>query len=205
MVKACLFDLDGVIIDSESQYTVFWSKIFSEYYPDSDGLAQKIKGQTLVQIYDRYFPDENEQQKITTRLNNFERQMMLSYIPGFEAFMQYVIEHHLKTAVVTSSNKAKMMNVYRQHPHFKQMFNAILTSEDFDESKPSPDCYLKAAQRLDVDPKDCIVFEDSINGLKSGRASGAYVIGLSTTNDARAIAPLADRVISDYQHFVLPL
>ena len=78
------------------------------------------------------------------------------------------------------------------------MFDAILTSEDFERSKPDPDCYLKAAQRLGVEVGDCVVFEDSFNGLKSGRAAGMYVVGLSTTNPAEAIRPYCDEVIANY-------
>ena len=91
-----------------------------------------------------------------------------------------------------------MEAVYQSRPEFKGMFDAILTSEDFERSKPDPDCYLKAAERLGVDKDDCVVFEDSFNGLKSGRAAGMYVVGLATTNSAEAITPLCDKVIKDY-------
>jgi HAD superfamily hydrolase (TIGR01509 family) len=79
------------------------------------------------------------------------------------------------------------------------MFDAILTSEDFERSKPDPDCYLKAAQRLGVNVGDCVVYEDSFNGLKSGRAAGMYVVGLSTTNPATAIRPYCDEIIENYK------
>ena len=104
----------------------------------------------------------------------------------------------VKTAVVTSSNQPKMDAVYNSRPEFRGLFDAILTSEDFEHSKPDPDCYLKAAERLGVGKDNCVVFEDSFNGLKSGRAAGMYVVGLATTNAAEAIAPLCDKVIRDY-------
>ena len=91
-----------------------------------------------------------------------------------------------------------MQAVYDSRKEFKAMFDAILTSEDFERSKPDPDCYLKAASRLGVDISECMVFEDSFNGRKSGRAAGMYVVGLATTNSAESIAPYSDRVISDY-------
>ena len=91
-----------------------------------------------------------------------------------------------------------MEAVYRSHPEFKGLFDAILTAEDFDRSKPDPDCYLKAAGRFGIAPEHCVVFEDSFNGLKSGRAAGMYVVGLATTNPTDAIRPLCDEVISDY-------
>lgn len=56
MIKAALFDLDGVVFDTESQYSVFWGMIGKEYHPEIPDFAQIIKGQTLVQIYDKYFP-----------------------------------------------------------------------------------------------------------------------------------------------------
>ena len=94
--------------------------------------------------------------------------------------------HGVKTAVVTSSNMPKMESVYRYQPAFKSLFDAILTSEDFERSKPDPDCYLKAAERLGVKKDECIVFEDSFNGLRSGRAAGMKVVGLATTNSAES-------------------
>ena len=91
-----------------------------------------------------------------------------------------------------------MESVYRYQPGFRTLFDAILTSEDFEQSKPHPDCYLRAAQRLGAQINECIVFEDSFNGLRSGRAAEMKVVGLATTNPVEAIAPLSDLQISDY-------
>lgn len=202
-IKACLFDLDGVVFDTEEQYTVFWGEQCKMYHPEIEHLEQKIKGQTLVQIYDTYFsgPLQKEQPVITERLTDFEFNMDYNYLPGFESFVQYLHAAGVKTAVVTSSNLSKMNAVYHHHPEFRFYFDAILTSEDFSESKPAPDCYLKAAARLGANPDECIVFEDSFNGLKSGRAADMYVVGLSTTNAAEDIQPLCDEVISHYVTF----
>lgn len=198
--KAALFDLDGVVVDTESQYSVFWGSQCRLYHPEIPGLENKIKGQTLTQIYDGWFSGEiaSEQPLITRRLNEFEAQMDFDYIAGFEDFITILRNKGFKTAVVTSSNKIKMNAVYRKHPEFHSLFDAILTSEDFSASKPDPDCYLKAAERFHLSPEECIVFEDSFNGLKSGRAAGMLVVGLATTNSAEQIAPFSDVVISDY-------
>ena len=198
--KATLFDLDGVVVDTESQYSVFWGSQCRLYHPEIPGLENKIKGQTLTQIYDGWFSGEiaSEQPLITRRLNEFEAQMDFDYIAGFEDFITILRNKGFKTAVVTSSNKIKMNAVYRKHPEFHSLFDAILTSEDFSASKPDPDCYLKAAERFHLSPEECIVFEDSFNGLKSGRAAGMLVVGLATTNSAEQIAPFSDVVISDY-------
>lgn len=58
MIKAALFDLDGVVFDTESQYSIFWGMIGREYHPEMPDFEYRIKGQTLVQIYDKYFTDE---------------------------------------------------------------------------------------------------------------------------------------------------
>ena len=201
--KAALFDLDGVVFDTEPQYSVFWGGECRRYHPEEPGLEHKIKGQTLVQIFDKHFSGELEKEReaITERLYDYEANMNYDYIAGFEKLIASLRERGIKTAVVTSSNNAKMEAVYRARPEFRSLFDAILTSEDFDESKPSPDCYLTAARRFGLQPADCVVFEDSFNGLRSGRAAGMTVVGLATTNSEDDVAPLSDIVIKDYTNF----
>ena len=204
MVKACLFDLDGVVFDTEPLYTLFWRNLDKRLRPNIDNFEHIIKGQTLAQIYDKYFAgEEKKQEEITAFVNEYEQNMSFNYITGFEDFVKDVRSKGIKTAVVTSSNLEKMQNVYNKHPEFKGYFDEILTSEDFEESKPSPDCYLKAAARFGLSPKECIVFEDSFNGLRSGIASGARVIGLATTNPVAEIEPYTKEVISNYDGFTL--
>ena len=201
--KAALFDLDGVVFNTEPQYTEFWGAQCRDFHPEHPGLEHEIKGQTLVQIFDRHFSGDlaYSQEIITNRLNDFEQTMRFDYIEGFEDFVSRLRSRGVKTAVVTSSNIAKMQSVYQSRSEFRQMFDAILTSEDFERSKPDPDCYLKAAERLGAEIDECIVFEDSFNGLKSGRAAGMKVVGLATTNSAESIAPYSDVIISNYNNF----
>jgi len=199
-MKAALFDLDGVVFDTEGQYTVFWGQQCREFHPERPGLEHEIKGQTLVQIYDVWFagPLRDKRALITERLDRFEQQMDYRYVAGFQEYIALLRRRNVQTALVTSSNRQKMLAVYGAHPEFQGMFDAILTSEDFAASKPEPDCYLRAARRLGARPEECVVFEDSFNGLRSGRAAGMTVVGLATTNAADAIRPLCDHVIGDY-------
>lgn len=199
-MKAALFDLDGVVFDTEPQYTCFWGAQCREFHPETPGLEHAIKGQTLTQIFDKHFDGELKPMRdlITRRLDEFERDMSFDYVVGFLPFITALRSEGIKTAVVTSSNQAKMQSVYDKVSGFKNLFDAILTSEDFAESKPSPDCYLKAAARFGLGSDDCVVFEDSFNGLRSGRAAGMKVVGLATTNSREDISPLCDIVIDDY-------
>lgn len=202
--KAALFDLDGVILDTESQYSVFWGGIGWEFHPEVADFGNLIKGQTLTQIYDGWFAnDEALQAAITKRLDAFEQQMTFPYIHGVLDFVNSLRRRGIVTAIVTSSNVPKMKQVYRSHPELGELFDHILTSEDFAASKPAPDCYLRAAERCQATPAECVVFEDSINGLRAGRDSGALVVGLTTTNPYEAIAPLADIIIGDFAQMKL--
>ena len=119
-IIAVLFDFDGVIMDTETQYTVFWDEQGHKYLGEED-FGRCIKGQTLTQIYEKYFSDKSEaQEEITARLNLFEKAMSYKYIPGVEAFIADLRRHGAKIAVVTSSNEDKMQNVYNAHPEFER-------------------------------------------------------------------------------------
>lgn len=196
-----LFDLDGVVFDTESQYSVFWGGIGRAYHPEVAEFDRKIKGQTLVQIYDKWFAgDAPLQASITAQLNEFERQMKYEYIPGAEAFIRRLKRLGVRTAVVTSSNAEKMSRVYAAHPELcDELFDEILTAERFTRSKPAPDCYLLGAEVFGVDVADCVVFEDSFHGLQAGRDAGMKVVGLATTNAADDIQPCCDWVIADFR------
>jgi len=205
MFRAALFDLDGVVFDTEPQYTVFWGSMCRLYHPEHPGLEHEIKGSTLDQIFDRWWSGAlaAEREAVTRRLNDFEAQMHYDYIEGLQEFLADLRRNGVRTAIVTSSNRQKMDSVYRSRPELRLLFDAILTSEDFTESKPSPQCYLRAAQRLGAMPQDCVVFEDSFNGLRSGRAAGMFVVGLATTNSREAIAAFSDIQINNYINFSL--
>ena len=193
-----LFDFDGVIMDTETQYTVFWNEQGLKYLNEED-FGRRIKGQTLTQIYEKYFSTLPEaQQEITAQLNAFEKHMDYEYIPGVEAFIADLHRHGVKTAVVTSSNEEKMQNVYKAHPEFKGMVDRILTGEMFARSKPAPDCFLLGMEIFGVTPEDTYVFEDSFHGLQAGMTSGATVIGLATTNSSEAIAGKAHYIMNDF-------
>lgn len=196
-----LFDFDGVIADTESQYTIFWDRTGKQYLGLED-FGHTIKGQTLVQIFEKYFNDmEKEQEEIVSQLDEFEKNMSYEYIPGAHDFMLSLKAAGIPMAIVTSSNDAKMAHVYKAHPEITGIVDAILTSEHFSKSKPDPECFIKGMEVLGGSPEDTIVFEDSFHGLAAGRASGAKVIGLSTTNPEKNIRSLCDKVIKDFTDF----
>ena len=198
-----LFDFDGVIADTESQYTEFWNRM-GRVYLGLEEFGHTIKGQTLVQIFGKYFEGKvREQEEIVPQLNEFERNMSYDYIPGALRFMQELKDAGIRTAIVTSSNDIKMSNVYKAHPELPGLVGKVLTSEHFSKSKPDPECFLKGMEILGGSPEETVVFEDSFHGIKAGRSSGAKVIGLATTNKREAIAPLCDMVIDDFRNLTI--
>lgn len=202
MIKAALFDLDGVVLDTETQYSKFWANAAEELQLGIPDLVNKIKGTTLVNFFSSYLPNDAAMQKVLTeRLDQFELDMEYNYIPGFEDFVSKLHAKDIKCAVVTSSNLNKMRAVYAKRPELKGYFDRILTSEDFIASKPHPDCYLKGAAAFGLNPEECIGFEDSFNGLKAVRAAGEFVVGLATTNSREAITPYADLILDNYEGF----
>lgn len=204
MQTAALFDLDGVLIDTETQYTRFWGSIGKRDFPDMPDFAIRIKGKTLAQIYDQYFHGKPElQRQVTAELNHFEQHMDFPWIAGVTDFVKELRAAGFKTGVVTSSNRPKMECLLQAHPDFTTYFDRIFTAEDAKRSKPAPDCYLNAAAHFGFKAEDCYVFEDSLNGLQAGRESGATVIGLSTTYPAESIEKLCHRVIADFTHFTV--
>ena len=172
MQQAFLFDFDGVIADTEGEYTIFWDEV-GRKYKGMNGFGSLIKGCTMASILNKYFP-------------------------GVIEFVKKVREKGYKTAIITSSSKSKMEFVKVKHPEITALFDVILKDEDFAASKPDPDCYLKGMKLLHSDPSHSVVFEDSVNGLLAARKSGAYVVGLVTTNSLETVKEYSDYQIYDF-------
>lgn len=196
-----LFDLDGVLIDSESVYTTFWEGIDKIYPTGVSDFAHVIKGNTLPKILDTYFPDAARQKHILQLINDFEREMR--YVPFAEAmrFVDDLNAEGIPCAVVTSSSRLKMDNLYAQLPSFRSRFAAVITSDLVTHSKPHPEPYLIGADAIGVSAERCYVFEDSLSGIASGKAAGATVVGLATTLPFDAIKAEAHKTISDFAGF----
>lgn len=199
---AALFDFDGVVMDTESQYSVFWNEQGRKYHPEIPDFGRIIKGQTLAQIYNKYFAGLEEVQKeITEELNKYEKNMLYDYIPGVEKFMKELRTKGVKIAIVTSSNDKKMSNAYQAHPELKTLVDRILTAEMFTRSKPDPECFLLGAKVFNTVPENCVVFEDSFHGLEAANRAQMTVVGLATTNSEDAIRNKANAVIQDFNGF----
>lgn len=196
---AALFDLDGVLIDTEGIYTEIWNDIEKEYPTGVENFALRIKGNTLPNILATYYPDAKVQRKVVQKLKDSEEKMEYRIFDGVIEFLVDLCANDISAAIVTSSNNAKMQRLFEALPRFKFFFDTIITDADVRKGKPNPECYLTAASRLGVAPDKCVVFEDSFAGLKAGRAAGASVVALATTNSKESLEGQADLIISSFR------
>ena len=192
--RGVLFDLDGVLLDSEGQYSIFWRAMEERFPTGIDDFSNYIKGFHLARILG-YFASDEIREQIVQELVEFEKNMRFEFFPGALAFVNRLREAGIPMAIVTSSDHKKMQALFSQHPEFPTLFDVIITGDMVTKAKPDPDCFLLGAKQLGIDIKDCVVFEDSRNGLIAARASGARVIGVATTLSVDVVTPLSDLTI----------
>lgn len=191
----CLFDLDGVLVDSERMYTKIWEAIEKQWPTGIENFPYKIKGTTLEDILEKYFPEELRED-VTKELIRLEGMMIYEALPGAIDFLDALRKKGLPIALVTSSNGLKMGHLWMDMPGFKEKFDVIITGDEVKCSKPNPEGYLTAAKALGINPKRCAVFEDSLQGVKAGREAGAFVIGVAGTLKASDIQPFSDIIVN---------
>lgn len=195
---AALFDLDGVLIDTEPVYTGIWRNIEKTFPTGIENFALKIKGTTLEQILDRYFPDAEVRSGVCRMLDESERDMDYPIFEGVMDFLEELAANGIPSVIVTSSNDAKMSRLAAREPRFRSYFSAVITDSCVTHSKPHPEPYLTGAAAAGVDAADCIVFEDSFAGMEAGRAAGAAVVGVATTNPRESIVGKAHAIIDGF-------
>lgn len=194
-IYGALFDLDGVLIDTEGTYSQFWSSIDRMYPTGIENFAASIKGTTLTEILG-HFPTDEIRADVKQRIHDFEATMVYDIMPGVMELLQSLRDNGFPIAIYTSSDNVKMAHLREQHPELLDSVDVIVTGSDVSNSKPHPEGYLSAAKALGCKAENCFVFEDSIQGLEAGRRSGATVIGLATTLPAERLQGKA-RIILD--------
>lgn len=195
-----LFDLDGVLIDSESTYTRFWQDIDRMYPTGIENYAIAIKGTTLPEIM-KHYDDDAVKSDILRRIHDFQESMTYELYPGVTAFLTELRDRGIRSAIVTSSDNRKMQLLFGQLPQLKELVDVVIDASMVTRSKPDPEGYLKAAEAIGCDPHNCFVFEDSIQGLKAGNASGATVIALATTYPQEQLKGKAAKIIGGFEDF----
>lgn len=189
MKKACIFDFDGVIVDSEKYHYSGWEIVanaigttwtYDEYAPyKSAGRAKVIpylfeKAGKTMQENDLAKFSAIREKAISQEIQKLNKDDVMK---GIVEFLTLLRSNNIKCAVASASagstNVAKRFELY-------DLFDAFVDGNDMLPHKPNPDIYLEAAKRLGVSPHDCVVFEDSINGVLGAKNANMYCVGFQT-------------------------
>lgn len=182
-IKAVLFDMDGLMIDTESLSTeAFINSAKAQGYNMTKEETLKVLGFTKASIYQfwiDYFQGTNvDGKKLVDDHYEYIENVLYTVgpekMPYVEELLKYLRENNYKIAVASSSDTADIKNNLEK-TKLEKYIDEIASGVEVENGKPAPDVFLLAAERLDVDPKDCLILEDSKAGIKAGKASGAMV------------------------------
>lgn len=177
-IKACLFDMDGTLVDSMH----IWKDIDIAFlgrfgYELPPNLQKEIEGMAFKETA-QYFKEHFELPLSIEEIMNCWNEMAfrvyseeIDYKPGAFAFIKKLKEIGIKTAICTSNSK-ELVAAVGEHLGFLPYFDTVITACEVGAGKPAPDIYLEAARRVDVSPKECLVFEDIVMGLTAGKRAG---------------------------------
>lgn len=199
-IKGIVFDMDGVLIDSEPVHIDAWNEVVAEFDLHFDtewfhqwiGVSDRNFTTKLVQDYNLPIaPDTLLQEKRRVFESKIAESVLAhkgvkENLPRLNAF---------GLAVATSSNRTGAM-MSLQGAGLFDFFQYVITADDVVNHKPNPDCYLKAAARLGYLPTECIGIEDSVSGIKAAKAAGMFVIGIATSLPAHYLTE-ADLVLEN--------
>ena len=206
MLKAVIFDMDGVIVDSESIHRVAYQKMFDEFgievspelYASFTGKATlpicqyicssfnlKISPEILVACKRKYFKelfDEDTSFKL------------------LEGVLELIQEYHKKALVLVLASSASMININRIFKRFDldPYFISKLSGADLKASKPHPEIFKNAAKASGFLPSECMVIEDSTNGINAAKAAGIYCVGYNSVYSKNQSYDDADLIITNF-------
>lgn len=205
-VKCVIFDMDGVIIDSEELHKRAYYETFNYIGADvTDELYKTLTGSSTINTFQRLVAhfnlDENPEDLVLNKRKRyvefFENDPNLHLVHGVEDLIKHFYNTN-RTLVLASSSA--MININRVFNRFdlNQYFTAKISGADLTESKPNPEIFEKAALLGNTPKEKCIVVEDSDNGVKAANDAGIYVIGYRNPLAADQTLENADMVIEDF-------
>lgn len=201
-MKAFIFDMDGVIIDSEPMHNATLSEMLKEYNITADedymftlsglnisAMYHKVKKEKGLSIPADIFIDE-----YNSRILSHVQTNKIEAINGIYKLLLDLKKYNVPTAVASSS-PIEFIKANIAKLNFNEYFQFLLSGNEVKHGKPAPDIYLTAAQRLDVLPQECIVLEDSHNGVTAAKAAGMTCIGFQNPNSGTQDISKADMIV----------
>ncbi|HMG89134.1 MAG TPA: beta-phosphoglucomutase [Chryseolinea sp.] len=206
MIKACIFDLDGVIVDTARYHYLAWKRLGKEVGVDltlEDN--ERLKGVSRMRSLEIILElagvslSELEKERLANKKNTWfvdyiERMAPEEIYPGVKSMIQGMRELGLKLALASSSKNAKTVI---QLLHIQNAFDAIVDGTMITHTKPHPEIFLMAAERLGVEPANCVVFEDAEAGIEAAIAAGMKCVGVGSP----IMLKDANRIVSTTSEF----
>lgn len=206
MIKTVIFDMDGVLIDSEPVHFSAYVQHFKELNIEvSDELYQTFVGSSTKNIYshikERFNLTQSVQELITRKrelfYKSFNESVTLELINGVLELIKELHQNKVQLIVASSSSYQNINTVFKKFD-LDRYFSHKVSGEDFPESKPNPAIFNKAVELSEHQKNECIVIEDSTNGIKAANNAGIFVIGYKS-EESNQNYETADLVISDYK------
>ena len=210
MIKACIFDLDGVIVDTAHYHFLAWKRLADELgIPFTAHDNERLKGVSRMQSMDILLElggislSPQEKERLASKKNSWfvdyiERMIPEEIFPGVKPLLTALRKQGIKVALASASKNAQTVI---EVLHIQHEFDAVVDGTMVTHSKPAPDVFLLAARRLGVAPEDCLVFEDAEAGVEAARAAGMKCIGIGS----EAQLGKADRVLKTTDQFTVEM
>lgn len=185
MYKAVLFDLDGVLIQTEKETFKFYQEYFKKHkitIKDEDFVHKA--GRKSVDFFKAILTPEQLAQFDTKKITDLKRELFntnldkyVKKIPGYREILETLKARGLHLAL-GSQNESRMIESVLTWLGVKDFFEVILSLDDIKNKKPDPEIYLLAAEKIGIAPKDCIVIEDSRDGIGAAKNAGMFCVAL---------------------------
>ena len=208
MKLGAIFDMDGTLVDTEKYYTRAWFETADDFGVERNpNVAPMCAGGSALQhiwILKKLFPtvDANEYREHTVaRVRKWSEEELL-LMSGVKETLDYFKSKGVRMAVASSSD-IEVVKKNLKRVGIIDYFDALVSGQQLDHSKPMPDIFIFAAGRINVNPRDCYVFEDSFNGVKAGNASVCSTIMIvDQVKPTEEIKALTDGVYDSFDEFL---
>ncbi|WP_237487841.1 HAD family hydrolase [Hufsiella arboris] len=204
--KAILFDLDGTLIDSERFHMECWNEILREHgnqltYADwlksYSGIPLPTNAKNIIEQFNLpYESGELISRRETLTLERLKT-TKVALMPYAEDILEFFTEKGLILALVTGSPRYDVDATF-EHNNLKKYFRVIVTRSDVTNSKPDPESYNLCVDRLGLSKENCIVFEDTVNGIRSAKAAGLMCYAIQSNLDEHHKLSIADNLFLDF-------
>ena len=183
MIKAVIFDMDGVLIDTEKLYNRFWCQAAKEYGFDMTfehalsirSMSAEYAIPMLTKIFGEEFPYHDVKKRRIEIMEDYVNSFGVEAKAGVKEIISYLKSNGYKCAIATSSDMYRTQK-YLAMAGIKMDFDAIICGPEVEHSKPAPDIYITAANKLSLHTQECVAVEDSNNGILSAYNAGCRVV-----------------------------